>query len=589
MQLVGIGLASSNWNSLVKQFQKQLHHQLNTKTLGTLNSTQNPVILSKYAAENINKILKLKPDWLIFSVDSFETPELCLRFLQEIKNKSKKDVHLVMALDNLNHDLTELLKLQPVFELVNKMQFKISEPELLLTHHIRSFPRIRLDADFLTMDYTNHTGTLVRQSPGDVPLKTLIPFSKIEKFETKNGDLSPHDWLDEFLLSQDSQAHPEQVVGILREAKGCYLFPGIPFNSIQSLKFDESKIDHVIRLDECSTKNPPFKRFIENMKQEHQDWLKIKKQKAKLAAVRIYCLGKYPIINNLLQNLLQEMGYTNFTLISNNSVPDLQHKEERIYIKLNNLAGTKIPKQHLDWSQDLNQILDPLNHFVFLHDLQLDSKYELLPLQQTEFEDLRNNLLSKEKTLDKTIQQAESDQMLYTQEHKILKNIVPFSELVLESLSTCSNWEHAFENAAEQKRNRALLLCEDETSAAEMNASLTKIQRKLWINPFKFQHTEDLTQFNTKAIQPYLKAETIIATTTARTHLEKLCREALLNNKNAEIIINELKQQRKQLTASLESVQNKKSKLALRWLHVSLKQLLYRDRHLFQSLPGKAE
>ena len=33
---------------------------------------------------------------------------------------------------------------------------------------------------------------------------------------------------------------------------------------------------------------------------------------------------------------------------------------------------------------------------------------------------------------------------------------------------------------------------------------------------------------------------------------------------------------------------NNKKILALRWLYVSLKQLLYRDRHLFHTLPEKA-
>ena len=55
-------------------------------------------------------------------------------------------------------------------------------------------------------------------------------------------------------------------------------------------------------------------------------------------------------------------------------------------------------------------------------------------------------------------------------------------------------------------------MCKEENIAAELNLKLTKVQRKLWINPFKFQQPEDLTQFNTKMLLTYLKPKTIIVT-----------------------------------------------------------------------------
>ena len=278
MQLVGIGFARSHWNSLVKRLQKQVSHQLNSTLFGESLSDSAAEIRSKESPDTAEGIVKLKPDWILFSSAAFETPETCIKLLQEVQNRSKKNVRHLMAIDKIYNDFASYLKLQPVFELVNKMQFKVYDPELLLTHHIFSFPRIRLGTDFKTMDYTDNSGTLVRQSPSEVPLNTLIPFKNIQKIETENTKLAPEEWLHDFLLKRGSVAHPEQVVGILREEKGCYLFPGIPFNSIQSLKFKKTKIEHVIRLDECTIKNPPFKRFIESMNQEHQTWLNKKKR-----------------------------------------------------------------------------------------------------------------------------------------------------------------------------------------------------------------------------------------------------------------------------------------------------------------------
>jgi len=589
MQLVGIGFARSNWISLIKRLQNQVSHQLNTELVGESNSVLKTGILSKDSADIPERIVKLKPDWVLFSASAFETPEQCLNLLQEVQKISRKNLRFVLAIDEINPGLTILLKLQPVFELVNKMQFKISDPDLLLTHHIRSFPRIRLGNDFRTLDYTDNSGTLVRQSPSEIPLNTLIPFKNIQKIETRKAGTTPEKWLNNFLIERDSVAHPDQVVGILRETKGCYLFPGIPFNSILSLKIDKTKIEHVIRLDECSVKNPPFKRFIENMEQEHRLWLSAEKERAKRSSVHIHCSGKYPIINTLMQKLLKEIGYNNFKLISEIKNEELKQKNPDIYLKLNNFTSNKIRQKHIDWSKDLNQILEPLNHFIFLSDLKMENISAALPIHKIEFEEFRDKLLKEIKDAETKNQQAQSDQMLHTQELNILKKITPFSRKLLEALSASRTWESAVELASIIKQPRAILICENENVAAELNLSLTEVPRKLWINPFKFQHAEDLTQLNSKMTQSYLKPGIIIISASARIHLENLCRKALLESKQAEIVLNEQKVHIKKIKANLELLQNKKNKSAFRWLHVSLKQLLYRDRHLFQIPQGKTE
>jgi hypothetical protein len=589
MQLVGIGFARSYWILLIKRLQNQVSHQLNTELVGESHSVLNPGILSKESVDITERIVKLKPDWALFSASAFETPELCLNLLQEVQKISKKNLRFVLAINEINPGLTILLKLQPVFELVNKMQFKISDPDLLLTHHIRSFPRIRLGNNFRTLDYTDNCGTLVRQSPSEVPLNTLIPFKNIQKIETLKAGTAPEKWLNNFLLERDNVAHPDQVVGILRETKGCYLFPGIPFNSILSLKIDKTKIEHVIRLDECSIKNPPFKRFIENMEQEHRLWLSADKEGAKRASVHIHCSGKYPIINTLMKKLLKEIGYNNFELISEIKNEELKQKNSDIYLKLNNFPANKIRQKHIDWSKDLNQILEPLNHFIFLSDLKMENISAALPIHKIEFEEFRDNLLKKIKDAETKNQQAQSDLMLHTQERNILKKITPFSRKLLEALSASRTWKSAVELASKIKQPRAILFCENENVAAELNLSLTEVPRKLWINPFKFQHAEDLTQLNSKMTHSYLKPGTIIISASARTHLENLCRKALLERKQSETVLHEQKMYIKKIKANLEVLQNKKNKSAFHWLHVSLKQLLYRDRHLFQISQSKTK
>jgi len=588
MQLVGIGFASSNWDSLVKQLQKQLSHQLNGKLFVDSVSATAAEISSKEFEYASAELKKLNADWVLFSPGAFETPEVCFKLLEELKNNSAKNVNYVLVLDDLSHDLSALLKLQPVLELVNKMQFRLSAPEMLLTHHIRSFPRIRLDNDFQTIDYTNHFGILVRQSASDVPLNTLIPLNNIQKFETENGDLAPEIWLQKFLGKQGKPALPERAVGILREAKGCYLFPGIPFNSIQRLNFENIKVEHLIRLDECTLKNPPFKRFIEQMKGEHKRWQKEQQQNKKIKAAAVHGSGKYLIVNALLEKLFSEIGWTNVKLQTNTDSTLLPQKDTVYWLKLDESPEIKSKLCLIDWSADLQHILAALEDFVELNDLQIADNSAALPLQKAEFEKMREYLLTEEKSLESTIHQAESSQMLYEQERDVLQKINAFSKMLIAALSKSLSWEDAAENAAEAKMSKTLLLCEEENLAAELNLKLSKVQRKLWINPFKFQQPEDLTQFNTKMILSYLKPKNLIVTAAARAHLENLCRQAIEQGEKAETVFNEQNKIIEHTKTDAALLMKNKNNLALRWLHVSLKQLLYRDRHLFQTLPEKA-
>ena len=585
MQLVGIGFTSTNWNFLAKQLQKNVPHQLNLKLLSdSLSGTDNKITSKAFELAS-DELIRLKADWILFSPSAFETTELFIKLMCELKKYSENNVRYVLVLDNISHDLSGLLKLRPLFKLVNKMQFRISAPEMLLTNHIRSFPRIRVDNDFHTMDYTNPFGILVRHSASDVPLNTLIPLNNIRNFKTEKGNFAPEIWLQNILRKQVNKALPERVVGILREVKGCYLFPGIPLNSIQRLNFNNIKVEHLIRLNECTLKNPPFRRFIEAMNSEYKKWMRDNHRNSKLNFAAVHGSGEYLIVNALLEKLFREIGHTNLKLQTKKDFAELQLKDPVYWLKLDESPEINSKICLIDWRSDLNHILAPLNNFVMLNEIKMDNNCTLKPIQKLEFEKTYESLLTEEKSLEKIIQQAKRSQMIYEQERKILQKITLFSKLLANALSESITWETATQNVAGLKISRALLLCEEENYAAELSLNLREVQRKLWINPFKFQQPEDLSQLNIKMISTYLKPKSLIVTIAARVHLEKLCQQVHEQGENIEIILNEKNKIIEDSKAFSDLLIKNKNNLALRWLYVSLKQLIYRDRHLFQTLP----
>ena len=589
MQLVGIGFSSHDWNTVIEQLQIHISRQLNTKLYEVENSASETKNWLKDTENLSADILNHNPDWLLFTPREFESAENCLDLLDNVQSKSVKRVRLVMAIQTIQEELHSILKFNPTFELVNKMRFKISAPELLLNHHIPRFPRIPLNAQFQTIEYISDSGSVLKQTPDEIPVNTLIPFKNIRNIQTKKDQLSPGQSIEMLLSERSNSVDPKQVVGILREAKACYLFPGIPFNSIKNITFDKTRIEHLIRLDECTENNPPFKRFIAGLLNENAGKHKQKKATVKQSAPQILCLCRYNIISNLMKKLLKGIGYANAVTAEEISPEEDNLKDSEVLLKLHDCNVLNFKGQIVDWRKDLDQILEPLSQFVFLNDMKSAGNTEPLPIQRAELEGLKEKLLGKEKAALTMNMHAESDQLLYSQEYDVLKKIEPLATMLSDALSTSTNWESADKDASEIKLQRALLLCEDENDASEMNFKLTHVQRKLWVNPFSIQKPEDLTQLKSKIIRSYLNPGALIIKPAALKHLKKICLQTKQECKNAEKTFNRQKEILKKTKSELKMIQNKKNKLALSWLETNLKELLFRDLQLLHSDSGIAE
>ena len=290
-----------------------------------------------------------------------------------------------------------------------------------------------------------------------------------------------------------------------------------------------------------------------------------------------------------MKKLLKGIGYANAVTVEEISPEDVNLKDSEVLLKLHDCNVYDFKGQILDWRKELDQILEPLSQFVFLNDIKSVVNTEPFPLQQAELEGLKEKLLGKEKAALTMNMHAESDQLLYSQEYDVLKKIEPLATLLSDALSTSTNWESVDKDASEIKLQRALLLCEDENDASEMNFKLTHVQRKLWVNPFSIQKPEDLTQLKSKIIRSYLSPGSLIIKPAALKHLKKICLQTKQECKIAEKTFNRQKEILKKTKSELKKVQSKKNKLALSWLETNLKELLFRDLQLLHSDSGIVE
>ena len=575
MHLVGIGFTPEYWEELVHSIRKQSPDET---LVGTLLSTE--AVEPEQIEVLGDQISDSHPDLVFFNLLALENTHDWRNFLTRTQSNCEDQLKWVLVIEREQEELSMLVKLKPEVELINGMRFPVNDPGLFLNRHIRSFPRIRLNSSVQTLEFLNGNSGTLRQRPSEIKSNTLIPFSDLRHVETPKGDLHPKEWLDEFLQSRPKPVHSDQVKGILRESKGCYLFPGIPFNSITSIHVEGAKIHHVLRSGHFNLNNIPFKRMIEEVREEWMEMARVPEAMAtKRQKISICCLGEVPVLNSILRIQLGELGYRRFSETTRLEPGSHELDPAMVWLKLSEFTGTLLKGAILDWSSDMRRFLKPLKRFVDLQTLDLSGTITSSPLMQIELEKQSLDLLRREKKLESERKLANNRLLLHSQEKKILEKAEKVSQILLQILNQYCPWENAGQLKLDQV-NHLLMFCEEEMSAAQMTHELQHVQRKWWINPHQFQQPEHLQKLDPVGLKRYFEEGVTLATEVSVQHLLSICEILSSEVDTSSAMLEEQHLILENSNRELEKIRTRKSQLALHWLYVSLKQLLVRDLHL---------
>ena len=575
MHLVGIGFTPEYWEELVHSIRKQSPDET---LVGTLLSTE--AVEPEQIEVLGDQISDSHPDLVFFNLLALENTHDWRNFLTRTQSNCEDQLKWVLVIEREQEELSMLVKLKPEVELINGMRFPVNDPGLFLNRHIRSFPRIRLNSSVQTLEFLNGNSGTLRQRPSEIKSNTLIPFSDLRHVETPKGDLHPKEWLDEFLQSRPKPVHSDQVKGILRESKGCYLFPGIPFNSITSIHVEGAKIHHVLRSGHFNLNNIPFKRMIEEVREEWMEMARVPEAMAtKRQKISICCLGEVPVLNSILRIQLGELGYRRFSETTRLEPGSHELDPAMVWLKLSEFTGTLLKGTILDWSSDMRRFLKPLKRFIDLQTLDLSGTITSSPLMQIELEKQSLDLLRREKKLESESKLANNRLLLHSQEKKILEKAEKVSQILLQILNQYCPWENAGQLKLDQV-NHLLLFCEEEMSAAQMTHELQHVQRKWWINPHQFQQPEHLQKLDPVGLKRYFEEGVTLATEVSVQHFLSLCETLSSGVETSSAMLEKQHLILENSNRELEKIRTRKSQLALHWLYVSLKQLLVRDLHL---------
>jgi len=555
MQVVGVGFSQPYW----KQFTQELRSYFPSDILvGTLLSKKD--LQPHKIIGTCTRLAELAPDLLLLTLRVFSSSEDLFFFLSQVRLRCGNAVQCGLIIENFKEEIGLLLEGDPIVQLSNGMRFSLSHTSLLVEYELRRFPRISVESEIKGVTYENISGQMTWHSLDFFPLHALIPFQQIQQLETQTETLAPDLWLEKFLTHSSHDILPDQVRGILKEEHGCVLFPGIPLSALEQISLGEIELHFILAANQLSRKSIAFKRML--------NYLKNRITSKEIAESKqepiIYCIETLPVVNHILGLILENQGYRNVEFVSG-----FNGESE----------GAKLQVQ-VDWRLQVQEFLKPLSFFVDWKQLEGDLPQSRRLISLVELERQRDEMTQKQKQMELEAQLARNKSLFFDQELWILKKAEEVRKVLTQCLTKTLDWAHVLSHPYKVDASQALLLCEEEEDASELNSCLLSIPKRLWMNPFKYTSPTDLARIDRTLFQKYHEHGVIIIAPKVQQHLMQVCEETEARFSQVSVMLEQQQKIMEQTTKELEELQSQKEEFALYWLYISLKQLVIANKAL---------
>ncbi|MBF0287864.1 MAG: hypothetical protein HQM14_08600 [SAR324 cluster bacterium] len=579
MLVFGLGLTESHWKVIFQRIQKPLSQKKVKARLLSPSEIQPQSIIS-----TCDDISKSPPALFLLTPQGFNEFTDCLFFLSQLQMRiSDNQTRYGLIIENIEKDLYPFITYNPDVILVNKMQLTVSDPALLLTKSIRSFPRIRIDSSALRIEYQGLNNSLVNQSLEEIPSNRLISLNHIHTIFTEKGPQVVEEWLPSFLEQQKKDLSISHIKGVLREKQGCYLFPGIPVDRIAVMKLGDVEIHSILSFQQLSLRSVSFKRTIQQL----QSYTARRPAPVSLpepdnnsapVSVPIRCLGKSLFVNQLVELFLSKMEVENIRFI-NHLPPGTQTLEDSmIWVLLSHFEDVTLQGKYVDLHEAIQDILHPLTFFVEVDELKILPGFSKETISRIELEEQRDQLMKQEKMLTQEQRLAQNKYLLLSQEEKVLKDATQIAQYLMQYLANSILWNEVSSQKTVLEVPQVLFFCEEQDQAYELNQQMTSIAKKLWINPYDYQDADQLCHLNIHGVQQYADHGMIVITSKSMKHWENLNNEIFERYQEVTKDLVVQKQVVDQSGLEIIDILKKKEDLALRWIYTSFEQLMSKQK-----------
>lgn len=527
-----------------------------------------------------------RPDILLSSLPEGPHRAPWLHFLDHVQQISPQgEFHMGLVVENLGKTLAKLIQVAPLTLILDKgSRFTLSDPAFLLNEFPDEFPRLRADSQISSIRMTSSSGLPAEVNPKDLPNGTLVGFSEIEAIFSGGQGHRPRDWLRSFLKGHGIGKIPK-AAGLIREAKGVFLFPGIPLSRVQGVVLGGVVFSHLIDRKKMSPTSPHFAAFLDRFNEtgirNDETWraFQLLNQEAESKTdIPVVVAGNHTLLRESLANLLSRRGFQRcYTL---DKPGENLINEPSLVLQVSPFEGGSLGPQIeepivVEVGKDLNQRLKDLDGLLPWRDLAFKPPPADIPaLGPDAFSKAAKRIVTEvnqgQTKEDDTLRKA----MLLGQEVEILTLALEKGETLLEAEDAEKIWKGELDESVKQ----LVIFTHDQEEAGAIMQAAGHIPKKRWVDLSAFEEGESLSGLNLEELSGYQGH--FFITGNARGRLETLIGQAKEGLGRAQGEWEENEVLGKLATAQRAEALENREKLARNWFWIVMDQWVedYRGR-----------
>ncbi len=439
-----------------------------------------------------------------------------LELVEDICQQQPKNP-MALVLPGGGHQLRKLaasnLSLQ--VEIPDRPPLSLYSPSLLIDNLPPHFPLVRVDAAIQRLIFHGGGPFSRRMQPHQLPDNSLVALDMLESIhDEQDTPCSPRRWLKK-ILRQAGVQPAAKPVGLLKDAKGLFLFPGVPVGEIRCLELNGLRFDYW--LDTApNSQLPGFEQLAEQLsscgRTQARSWENVFqsiRQMEYKTDVPIWLQGGSPLLRESLLHLLQQQGHQDVQLRPQSSSFLLREPSLLLHLDCTPPAAEAHiePPQILLLGNELQQLMQPLHPLADWRTLRFqapsednpqiptntDENAKILPAPNppTMLDRQLQNFQHRRDKLHDAVNMTHKRILMLQQTCDIHSEALAQLQLLLGENSPLTNWNEASSPQAQ----KILLLSHDPEEAAQCMHSLAHIPQRRWLDLHPIQDAETLLRF----------------------------------------------------------------------------------------------
>ncbi len=470
------------------------------------------------------------PDFLFCDAPTGSEWKPRLALLEQVQAALPSQV-LVLALTALEFGVKQLIQGQAPVQVVldNGSAFRISDPALLLRSFPSDFPRVAVQGYVSTLRLRYRRGRAEEVAPSKLPSGTVLGLSEVTSVLHLGQEQDPEDWIKGVLKAARIKGARESILGLIKESKGLYLFPGIPIHRIRGVCVGAVRFGHLLDLGQMSSQSTHFSALLGAVQhagrlqaQRWQEQTRRLREAEGKRDLQVLCAGEQPLLNETLAALLTAKGFARCS--ASQELAEGELREPALLVQLAPWGAAppaaQVEQPVLMSIQD--EIAAGLAPLGGLPELK-STPYCAMPVEAAELtgEDLEAQKHQCAARADKARTAGELAQkrmLMLDQEHTILQTARTRLDRLLEADDALRVWTGTLPSVVRQ----ALVFSHDQEEAGAVLQALSGVSKKRWFDLAPYSTPETVRNLPQDPIREYAREGVLIVTAASRDKLKEL-------------------------------------------------------------------